>query len=84
MSAEPMSQDVPASADTIVDITACLAALFLQDLKHPPVMTEENVDAWARWSKRLQAHAVCASVVTAVRADRFSGDVPYPRSRYFA
>ena len=57
-SSPAMSADVPTSGENLIQIATCIAALFLQDLRAPPVMTESNVEAWLRWSKRVQAHAV--------------------------
>ena len=53
-----MSDDAPTSGENLIQIASCIAALFLQDLRAPPEMTEANVEAWLRWSKRVQAHAV--------------------------
>ena len=53
-----MSAEVPTSSENLLQIAGCIAALFLQDLRAPPEMTEANVEAWLRWSKRVQAHAV--------------------------
>ena len=53
-----MSAEAPSSGENLLQVAGCIAALFLQDLRAPPEMTESNVEAWLRWSKRIQAHAV--------------------------
>ena len=63
-----MSDDVPTSGENLIQVASCIAALFLQDLRAPPEMTESNVEAWLRWSKRVQAHAVCDVLFRNVRA----------------
>ena len=54
-----MSDNAPTSGENLIQVASCIAALFLQDLHIPPEMTESNVEAWLRWSKRVQAHAIC-------------------------
>ena len=43
-----MSDDAPTSGENLIQIAGCIAALFLQDLRAPPEMTEANVETWLR------------------------------------